>query len=246
MDALERAKQKIREEAERRIAELEEASALAAKYGMTLSPINEVEPVEVDPSIGRVLRHNKGWRETILEIVSEFSGGATRSQIRNRLSETHLSQRLAETDAAFYGTISKAVAKGELVEHNGHMFTPFLFRRFQDDVQAGRREDVRSERASQTGNKTVVIDFVASHPGVDADVIFAEIKRRNPGSMKNKNSVYNLLARMVRDNEIAKNGKTYVPLGYENEASAGASEANAEEGSDLFGAQDPNKSRAGK
>ena len=91
----------------------------------------------------------------------------------------------------------------------------------------------------------VVMDFVSSHPGVDSDAIFSAIQRENPGSMRNKNSVYNLLARMVRDQELAKEGKSYFPIGFENGDAAASSDANAEEDDTLFGVLNPNSASKG-
>lgn len=246
-DPLYEARKKILDQAHREIEELERLAALAEKHGLTLAPRTKggIEVVDPDPEIGRVVRHKKSWRETILEALSNFPSGATRAEIKSRLSDTHLGPRLAETDAAFYGSISKMVERNQLVEHNGKLFLPFHYRKFMAEVKAGRATDAPAQSISNSA--AFVQEYLASTPnGATGVEIFNAYGDKHPGAMSSQNSVYNLLRRLVSKGTIVKKGTKYYPKGDENGGSAEPPDANAEEAGTLFGALNPNPACNGK
>ena len=80
----------------------------------------------------------------------------------------------------------------------------------------------------------------------DAGEVFEAIRAKSTISMKNKNSVYNLLARMIKGGDIVKDGSMYSLPPDENDLPAGRSEAKTEHAEDMFGFQNSNPDQAGQ
>lgn len=208
-DDLEEAKRKIFERAQREAEELERAFELLRAHGMIPTKVS-VEVAQVDPEIGRVRRHAKGWPKTIVDLLGTFPHGATRIQLRDAVAKTHLGPRLQETNAAFYGSIDKLKARNTIVDHEGRLFLPFLLKRYLQDVQAGRIAELPPTKPpSRHASIGLVLDFIRRHGSAESREL-VELLVSNPlAGINNRNSVYNLLSRMVQKGSLMKAGNTY-------------------------------------
>lgn len=229
-DALEAAKRKVFEKAQREIEELERAAAVFRAHGMMPTPIG-VEVTRVDPEIGRVRRHKKGWPTTILEVLGNYPRGATRSELKAALADTHLGARLKETEAAFYGSIDKLKHRSAILEYDGRLFSPFLHKRHLQDVQAGRAPEAAPSVSLRSPAANAAVDFIKLHGPTESRRL-VEILLETPGSgIDNRNSVYNLLARMIKKEQLVRVGQIYSLPSNENGEEAKASSPDADQGS---------------
>ena len=175
-------------------------------------------------------RHEKSWPDTIKDIVTAQPRGMTVSDIKLETAKTHLGERLKETDAAFYGAISKLEKRGKLIRYKGYFFTPEAYAQFQSDVEKGVTKDIKTaaKSAHKSPAKDVVIKFLKGRPnGAEPyeiiDALLASPTTRDAVE-KNRNSIYNLLSRMAKRDELVRDGSAYRLPSKKNEAPAEQSE----------------------
>jgi len=208
-DDLEAAKRKIFEKARRDAEELERAFELVRAHGMIPTKVS-VEITPVDPEIGRVRRHAKGWPKTIVDLLADFPHGATRAELRDAVAKTHLGPRLQETNAAFYGSIDKLKSRGAIMDHEGRLFLPFLLKRYLQDVQAGRTAELPPAKPPiRSASADLVRDFIRRNGRAESHELVEMLASHPLSGINNRNSVYNLLARMVDKGQLKKVGNTY-------------------------------------
>ena len=106
----------------------------------------------------------KTWTATILKIVEESERGMTYHDLKDEIGKTHLSNRLRETEKAFYSGIWKLSTKGTIVRYRGWVFSPTAYAKFKADVDSGLIDDLPETGASarQSPNEIAVKRFLAS------------------------------------------------------------------------------------
>ncbi len=237
----------------REIAELErisELSKLAEKYNLRLVSasesskqqianqpestaeirrVEELTAVEVDPKIGRVRRHKKSWTKTVLEIAEFLGRATTPTELKKEVAKTHLGDRLAQTEAAFYGSIAKLTQKKELVRHRGWLFASSVYDKHKRDVESGEKSEVRQlPQRGRSKNKDVILAHLKTILASTTPELIKVLKANEATKdavIKNSNPVYTLLKRMVENQEVYKNNGRYSLMPFpENEAPPGEPE----------------------
>lgn len=178
----------------------------------------ESTPLRAEPVRPRSRRHrSKTWTATILKIVKTAGRGMTYNELKDQISKTHLGDTLKRTDKALYGGVGKLVEKKKIVKYKGRIYTPTAYRQFMDDVAAGRVADIRSSTSSgESPNEIAIKRFLSSRPdGAAINEIVDSLLNDPPPDLavtKNRNSIYNLLARQrARGKLIRRANRYYLP-----------------------------------
>lgn len=160
----------------------------------------------------------KTWTATIAKIVRSAARPLTYAEIRDELGKTHLAETLARTDKAFYGALYKLEGRGNIIKYNGRIFSPAAHLKFMADVKAGRVEDIPYVSSSwqESPNEIAIHRLLAANPdGLTTRQITDSLLSNPPPDLKvtkNRNSLYNLLAReRDRGNLEVRDGKYFLP-----------------------------------
>lgn len=199
-------------------------------------PVSEDEEKPVSEDIGqattetasealrRRVRHRhrkprkggKTWTATIKRIVVRSGRGMTYREAKDEVRKTHLGKTLERTDKAFYTAISKLSEKGDIVKHHGRLFSPKAYLQFMEDVAAGRAVDEPAPPlpGQESDNEVAINRLLAARPdGATAKEIVDSLLKNPPPDLrnvtKNKNSIYNLLARLREHEKLIKRGERY-------------------------------------
>ena len=160
----------------------------------------------------------KTWTATILKIVEESERGMTYHDLKDEIGKTHLSNRLRETEKAFYSGIWKLSTKGTIVRYRGWVFSPTAYAKFRADVDSGLIDDLPETGASarQSPNEIAVKRFLASRPnGATTREIVDGLVNDPPSDLEvtqNRTSIYNLLSRHKKNKRlIERDGRYFLP-----------------------------------
>ena len=156
----------------------------------------------------------KSWTATILRIVNDHPDGISYAELKDEIGKTHLGSKLAKTEKSLYGGALKLSSNQQIVRHNGWLFTPASFKRFEEAVKAGKIEDKQPTRQQRSPVGEAVKAFLENRPnGATSAEIVEELKKNpelSPTLERNKTHIYNVLSRLVdRDGELVKGGSKY-------------------------------------
>ncbi|MCH7805935.1 MAG: hypothetical protein IH995_02160 [Proteobacteria bacterium] len=158
------------------------------------------------------------WTNTILRIVEEAGRKMSYSEVKDEVRKTHLGDTLSRTEAAFYGALKKLEDREKLVRHRGWIFTPGIYEQFKRDVAEGKAVDVPSGtfKNQESHNWLAVERFLKNRPnGAMASEIVNHLINDPPPDLnvtKNKNSIYNLLARQRKNGHLDwRDDRYYLP-----------------------------------
>jgi len=160
-------------------------------------------------------RIKKGsWTNTLLGILEDNHKGMTYNEVRKALENTHLADKLANTDKSFYGAILKLTTKKKIIKHNGRVYSLDAFAQFQRDVASGATKDipVSLRRGNRSPTMEAIISFLKSNPnGAEAKEINNMLNKNEQirPSLENKSYIYNVLANLKNKKEIKKDGRLY-------------------------------------
>ncbi len=155
------------------------------------------------------------WTATILKTLKVAGRGMTYAELKSEMAKTHLGETLSRTDRALYGGVGKLANRGQLVKHNGRLFTPDAYRRFMSDVATGKAVDRPAPPTGNRGspNKVAIFTFLASRPGgaTTAEIVHALLNDPPPGLKISENPtvIYNLLSNLKKRRELMRPGDRY-------------------------------------
>jgi hypothetical protein len=157
----------------------------------------------------RVLR-KKTWPATMLRILKQADRLVPYAELKEELAKTHLAPKLARSDKSFYGSLLKLETMGLAVRNGGRAATTEVFQRFKADVEAGR---IKDEPIRNTGGdrnspaKKAILDLLLATGGASPSAIVKELIPKLDLNTKNsKTAVYNLIARLVKRDELIRDG----------------------------------------
>ena len=160
----------------------------------------------------------KTWTATILKIVEKAEHGMTYHELKGEIGKTHLSDRLRQTEKAFYSGIWKLTAKGKIIRHGDRVFLPAAYANFKTAVDSGLIDDLSDTRASgrRSPNEIAVERFLKSRPkGATTREIVDGLVNDPPPDLavtKNRTTIYNLLSRYKKNNRlIERAGRYFLP-----------------------------------
>jgi hypothetical protein len=161
------------------------------------------------------------WTSFIEDYVTSVNRPVDYPELREAISKSVLGPRLAASDKSFYASLQKLADRRVIVRKEGWVFSPSAYDDYVKKVAAGEIEELApsSNRGSRIGHE--IMKFISSRPeGVSARDIVEHMKGidefRGPVE-RNSTSVYNPLAKLVRREEVRKEGTTYYPLSSGNE-----------------------------
>ena len=87
-------------------------------------------------------------------------------ELKAEVRKTHLGETLERTEKAFYGSIKKLADTGTLIKYNGWIFSPIVYKRFLDDLSAGRAVDLPAPvvAGSESPNEIAVGRYLSRRP----------------------------------------------------------------------------------
>lgn len=146
-------------------------------------------------------------------IAERFEDGATYDDIREAILKSPLADKYRKSDKGFYTSLAKLKHRGELVDHNGYVFTPANLEVYLRKVAAGLKPDKARDPGSEKRDSPVyhlVLDTIARTPGLIAKDVIARIRNRDERAKaltENENSVYNAIARLKKRGVIEGFGR---------------------------------------
>jgi hypothetical protein len=206
------------------------------KHAQTLDALEE----EATPSVARKRRGNKRrkrpaeavapakvhddrrrgrkgrWATFISDIVKKSGTGMVPyAQVKQEAKAIpSLGAALERSDKGFYHAISKLNKAGTLTAYKGHLFTNAAFAQFQNDLKAGRTNDIKvSNSAHHSPMGDAVEAMMRTRPnGAKSGHIIWELRKTPEFAEtieKNKTHPYNVLARLVKTGRLVKRGTKY-------------------------------------
>lgn len=151
--------------------------------------------------------------KAVLVIAQRFEDGATYDDIREAILKSPLADKYRKSDKGFYTGLAKLKRRGELVDHNGYVFTPANLEIYRRKVAAGLKPDKSRDPGSEKRDSPVyhlVLEEIAKTPGLIAKDVIARIRERDERSRtltENENSVYNAIARLKKRGVIEGFGR---------------------------------------
>jgi hypothetical protein len=184
------------------------------------------------------------WGTFITNYTLEADRAVPYSELKQEIMKTPLGPKLEQSDKGFYHAISRLDKHKVIKAYRGHTFSPEAFGRFQADLAAGKVRDIKIPNSAHYSPMGVAIEaLMKTRPnGAESGHIIWEL-RKNPEFAatidKNHTHPYNVLARMVRQQQLIKRGKRY--FSPKTETPSGSSEGV----SNLFGdgGTSPNRDR---
>jgi hypothetical protein len=132
------------------------------------------------------------------------------SELRSELAKTHLGQKLKRTDKSFYGGLLKLETTGLAKRHGGRAATVEVFQRFMDDVKSGRAKDEpiqnRGENSRSPAKAALFEVLRISGSATASELITMLTPRLHLATRNSKTSIYNLIARLVKREELVRSG----------------------------------------
>jgi hypothetical protein len=164
------------------------------------------------------------WKPIIRLIVQTAPAQpVSYSEAKAEILKSELADKFQKSDKGFYNAIARLNKAGEIIAYKGHLFAPDVFRKFQEDLAAGRVRELRMANAahrSPMGEATLDI-LSRRKAGAESGHLIWEL-RKNPEFAaaidKNKTHPYNVFARLVKTGEVIKRGKRYYYPRSEKEA----------------------------
>ena len=194
---------------------LPESQPAAPKAALASSRGADQKPAPKKQRTRGPRKGTRTWTATIKRIVVQAGSGMTYAELKAKLMTTHLAGTLRKTDKALYTSVGKLNERGDIVKHNGRLYSPKAFRRFMEDVAAGRAVDAPAPivTGGESPNEIAVDRFLKSLPdGATASEIVNSLLNNPPADLavtKNKNSIYNLLSRHLKSEKLIRRGERY-------------------------------------
>lgn len=151
--------------------------------------------------------------KAVLVVAGQFEDGATYEDIREAILKSPLGDKLRMSDKGFYTGLAKLKNRGELIDHNGYVFTPPNLSIYKRKVAAGLKTDKSRDPASERRDSPLyhlVLDVVAREPGLSAKDVIGRIRQRGEQGKAltdNVNSAYNAIARLKKRGVIEGAGR---------------------------------------
>ena len=194
------------------------ATALfALMSGRTQLAQTKISALSPAPSSGPSVR-KEGAPDSIIAAVRSMivsEGKITRAHLRERLLDEAVGERLRKSDKGFYHATSRLAQSGEVVRHNGWLFSREAFNEFKSKLNAGEVVDEPAPSSTRSPVADEVRRFIAENRGVQSKDIIAHLSTKpefNEAIARNSTSAYNVISRLVTRKEILKrDGKFYPP-----------------------------------
>ncbi|MFH1159258.1 MAG: hypothetical protein V1721_10345 [Pseudomonadota bacterium] len=158
------------------------------------------------------------WTYTILKIITEANHGLTYREVKEKIRKTSLAKRLESSEQGFYNAILRLADRDEkIVRHNGRLFTPEAYERFQKDVAAGLIKDekpLHSGHPHRSPMGEAITEYLNKiYPrSVNSKELEKEMMKTPDfhQSLRHKTHLYNVLSRLIHERkEVEKEGKLY-------------------------------------
>jgi hypothetical protein len=136
-----------------------------------------------------------------------------RDEIRRLRPE--LGEQMDQTEyKAFYHAVANLAKKGEIIAYKGHLFAPEIFRKFEEDLKAGRVRDIRVPNAAHHSpmGEAILVALRRRKTGAESGHLIWELRKTPEFAAnieKNPSHPYNVLKRFVNRGDIIKRGKRY-------------------------------------
>lgn len=182
-----------------------------------IEPSQERRTVSETVSEASATHRKPTFPEEVSKILSEKGGPLTYEDLRNELFRGPLAEALSESDKGFYHAIRRLEKRGKLVKHYGYLFSPKGFEEYnkkeRDGLVPSLEKNPQSSRYSPMGEEVIL--FVNANPeGVLSKDIVSHLKKDERFSEvveKNATNVYNVIARLVKRNQIIKVDRRIFP-----------------------------------
>lgn len=215
-------RQKRKAALDARIAKADELFRLLAGDGPTLDEEPQASPPEAGhaPPPLKPVRTESGrnyGRVTFVEairgaILQSPEGRLSPQMVREALAQTEMGDRLKESDKGFYHAISRLSERGEIIKHNGWLFTPAAYLSYMEDVNSGRIEDLPPEAQRPSPMALEIFRFLETNGPANGGRIVLHLLSRpefKETLTKSNSGAYNVLSRLVKRTELAKDGPLY-------------------------------------
>lgn len=151
--------------------------------------------------------------KAVFVVAGRFEDGATYEDIREAILKSPLGDKLKKSDKGFYTGLAKLKHRGELVDHNGYVFTPANLAIYQRKVAAGLKTDKSRDPASEKRDSPLyhlILGVISKDPGLSAKDVISRVRQESEQGKAltdNTNSAYNAIARLKKRGVIEGVGR---------------------------------------
>jgi hypothetical protein len=180
------------------------------------TPSNPEPEPEADFEDGRSTPRSVLWNAEIIKIAYQADRGLTNDEVKAKLRNTPLSPELDNRDRQrrYYQTVIRLDKRGKVVYHNGRVFSPEAYARFQQDLEAGLVDDERPIAKGHYSPMGEEIIEIATRSGIglrrydltaelDKNPVFSESLNKHPSIF------YNTVAHLIKRGRLEKVGDIY-------------------------------------
>ena len=170
------------------------------------------------------------WKSVIKAIVESVDRPMPYAEIKAEIRKTSFGAD-KDSEKGFYGAITRLLEDGEVVRHKAHLFSHETYRKFQEDLKAGRARHLKMPNAAHYSPMgEAVKKIIKNRPnGARSGHIKWELRKTPEFAAsldKNPTHIYNVLSRLTKDGFLLKRGKRYHYVHLQDET-PGSSEPSA-------------------
>lgn len=192
----------------------------AAKRYAALLPPEEAPPaaaVSEPPAVAtlpltaapkkRRARITSAWQDTILTIVKTAEMGFTFAELRTRLLQSPIKDRMAESTKGYHRALSILAKKKKIVREYGRVFTPAAHKRFEAALKAGDVTADAPQPFAHSPMGTAILKLVQARPGITSTLIIVELRKDpefNASLTPHQTGAFNIIARLARRKQITR------------------------------------------
>jgi ElaB/YqjD/DUF883 family membrane-anchored ribosome-binding protein len=175
--------------------------------GKTPAPPPEAEAAERSP-----------WIAQIKRVIGANDGRISYPDLKAAILASDLGDQFRASEKGYYHSIARLLKRNELIKHSNWLFTPDSYELLKEQKES--IFDFSASRASPIAD--AILSFVKEAPswGVPPAAIVEMLLGKDEFRatvQKNNSSAYNVIARLVRRNQIFKRDGNYFPV-HKNEA----------------------------
>lgn len=165
----------------------------------------------------------------IIELVGKSRGGISHVGLKAAVQSTEHADRLEDQAKAYHRTISKLVARNEIVRHGNRFYAPSVYEVLKKTGDLPEIEEGMSLR--ENGAAKITLDVLQGHPdglsGPDLKVLVGADPAAPKSVTEHGQYIYNVLATLMGSGRVVKNGNLYQVAEKAKPRGNGASGVNA-------------------
>lgn len=194
-------------------------------------PTAKPKPAKPKRSVSPNSPHSQGYRFStfITELVNKSRAGMSHAELKAAVQGSEYASRLEDQAKAYHRTISKLVARNEIVRHGSRFYARSVYQVLKKNGDLPDIEEGVSLR--ENGAAKITLEVLQGHPdgltGPDLKVLVGADPAAPKSVAGHGQYIYNVLATLIGSGRVIKNGNLYQAIEKVRPRSNGASDTHA-------------------